>query len=86
MRLHDKNNQKPERLGEFPDLQARTWGGKGEKALLGDAGVDIPMFKACGLGVAMGNGSPEIRAAADHVTCDVEADGLWNAFSFLELI
>ena len=102
---------------EFPDLQARTWGGKGEEALFGDLGiremdkgtavsvllgylhaditdtvafgdasVDIPMIQICGTGVAMGNGGPEIRAAADYVTDDVEADGLWNAFGYLGLI
>lgn len=102
---------------EFPGLQARTWGGKGEEALFGDLGikeidkgvaiqtllnhlhreiadtiafgdasVDIPMLKACGLGIAMGNGGPEIRAAADYVTDDVEKDGLWKAFQYLGLI
>lgn len=102
---------------EFPDLQARTWGGKGEEALFGDLGiretdkgiavqallrhlnadisdtiafgdasVDIPMLQACGFGVAMGNGGTEIRAAADYVTDDVEADGVWKAFCHLGLI
>lgn len=102
---------------EFPDLQARTWGGKGEEALFGDLGiretdkgiavqtllrhlnadisdtiafgdasVDIPMLQACGFGVAMGNGGAEIRAAADYVTDDVEADGVWKAFCHLGLI
>lgn len=102
---------------EFPDLQARTWGGKGEEALFGDLGiretdkgiavqtllrhlnadisdtiafgdasVDIPMLQACGFGVAMGNGGAEIRAAADYVTDDVEADGVWKAFCHLGLV
>lgn len=102
---------------EFPDLQARTWGGKGEEALFGDLGiretdkgiavqallshlhadisdtiafgdasVDIPMLQACGFGVAMGNGGAEIRATADYVTDDVEADGVWKAFCHLGLI
>lgn len=102
---------------EFPDLQARTWGGKGEEALFGDLGiretdkgvavqtllrhlnadisdtiafgdasVDIPMLQACGFGVAMGNSGAEIRAAADYVTDDVEADGVWKAFCHLGLV
>lgn len=52
----------------------------------GDAKVDIPMLEHSGTGVAMGNGGPEIRAAADYVTDDVEHDGLWKAFSHLGLL
>lgn len=52
----------------------------------GDATVDIPMLEVCGLGVAMGNGSEEIKAVAGHVTDDVEADGLANAFRHLGLV
>ena len=37
----------------------------------GDEANDIPMVRAAGVGVAMANGIPEIRAAADYVT---EAD------------
>ena len=52
----------------------------------GDAKIDIPMLEYCGLGVAMGNGGPEILAMADMITDDVEADGLAKAFERLELI
>ena len=52
----------------------------------GDARVDIPMFEACGMGVAMGNGGDEVRAAADFVTGDVDEDGLHYAFEKLGLI
>lgn len=52
----------------------------------GDAKVDLPMFEACGYGVAMGNGGDEIRAAADYVTGDVDKNGLYQAFAYLKLI
>lgn len=52
----------------------------------GDAKVDIPMLEHSGISVAMGNGGPEIRAVADHVTDDVDRDGLWKAFEHLKLI
>lgn len=52
----------------------------------GDAKIDLSMFECCGYNVAMGNGGPEIKAAADYVTTDVNDDGLWNAFKYLELI
>lgn len=52
----------------------------------GDAKVDVPLLDACAVGVAMGNGGPEIRAAADFVTDDVEENGLYHAFVRLGLI
>ena len=52
----------------------------------GDAKVDIPMLAACQIGVAMGNGGPEIKEMADMITDDVQADGLYKAFEKLDLI
>lgn len=52
----------------------------------GDAKVDIPMLEYCQVGVAMGNGGPEIKAMADFVTEAVEEDGLYHAFVRLGLI
>lgn len=51
----------------------------------GDAAVDVEMLEYCGTGVAMGNGSPAVKEAADLVTDDVEADGLSKAFERLGL-
>lgn len=52
----------------------------------GDAKIDIPMLEYCQVGVAMGNGGPEIKAMADLVTDAVEEDGLYHAFVKLGLI
>ena len=52
----------------------------------GDAKVDIPMLEYCSYGVAMGSGGDEIKAMADYVTDDVDADGLYKAFIHLGLI
>ena len=52
----------------------------------GDAKVDIPMLQCCAYGVAMGSGGPEIKAAADYVTGDVDKDGLYYAFEKLGLL
>ena len=52
----------------------------------GDAKVDLSMFECCGFNVAMGNGGPEIKEAADYITDDVNDDGLYNAFKYLKLI
>ena len=51
----------------------------------GDAAVDLPMFQACAVGVAMGNASDDLKAAATLITDDVEHDGLANAFTALGL-
>jgi hydroxymethylpyrimidine pyrophosphatase-like HAD family hydrolase len=37
---------------------------------------DIPMLRWAGLGVAMGNAHPEVKAAADEVTTPNSDDGL----------
>ncbi|SFC56035.1 hypothetical protein SAMN04488102_11065 [Alkalibacterium subtropicum] len=52
----------------------------------GDAKVDIPMLEHCSIGVAMGNGGPEIKNASDYITDDVEQDGLYKAFKYFDLI
>ncbi len=42
----------------------------------GDGHNDIGMIRAAGLGCAMGNASPEVKAAADRVLPDVRAEGV----------
>ncbi len=46
---------------------------------LGDSGNDIPMLRCAGLGVAMGNASPQVRAAADAVSAPYDQDGAARA-------
>lgn len=48
---------------------------KEEAAAIGDAPNDIPMFEVVGLSIAMQNGYPEVRSAADHVTLGNDEDG-----------
>lgn len=42
----------------------------------GDGKNDIKMLTACGIGIAMGNGCDEVKAAADFVTKRIEVDGV----------
>lgn len=53
---------------------------------VGDSSNDIEMLIACGVGVAMGNGTADAKAAADVVTGSVDEDGLRAAFAQLGLI
>ncbi|MEE8466369.1 MAG: HAD family hydrolase [Dehalococcoidia bacterium] len=43
---------------------------------MGDSYNDLPMLKACGFAVAMGNAPEEVKAVADFVAPTVEEDGL----------
>ena len=42
----------------------------------GDGWNDLPMIRFAGLGVAMGNAVPQVKAAADYVTADNDHDGV----------
>ncbi len=47
-----------------------------EVMAIGDGPNDLPILTVVGLAVAMGNAAPEVKAAAHHVTEDVEHDGV----------
>lgn len=57
-----------------------------EMMAFGDGGNDIPMLKAAGIGVAMGNASEIVKASADFVTDTVENDGLFKALKHFGII
>ncbi|ALP51025.1 Cof-type HAD-IIB family hydrolase [Corynebacterium glutamicum] len=52
----------------------------------GDSDEDLSLFEASAYGVAMGEATESLKAAADLVTDAVGQDGLRNAFLKLELI
>ncbi|MBQ0147930.1 MAG: Cof-type HAD-IIB family hydrolase [Flavobacteriaceae bacterium] len=52
----------------------------------GDGGNDTTMLKGCAIGVAMGNANDEVKAIADYVTTSADADGIWNALKYYEII
>ena len=45
----------------------------------GDSGNDLAMIQMAGLGVAMGNAFPEVKAVADVITADNNHDGVAEA-------
>lgn len=59
---------------------------KEQTMAFGDSGNDLPMLKAAGIGVAMGNGVEEAKAAADFVTKTVMEDGIAYALKHFGLI
>jgi Cof subfamily protein (haloacid dehalogenase superfamily) len=54
-----------------------------EICAVGDDVNDIPMLRAAGLGVAMGNALPEVQAAADRVAPAHDDDGLAEVVRWL---
>lgn len=63
---------------------AQGWGiSQQEICAVGDDVNDIPMIRAAGLGVAMGNAVPEVKAAADRIAPGQEEDGLVKVVEWL---
>jgi Cof subfamily protein (haloacid dehalogenase superfamily) len=52
----------------------------------GDGGNDISIIRQAGIGVAMGNGGGDVKAAADYVTTSVDDDGVGNALRHFNVI
>ena len=55
-------------------------------AAIGDSTNDIAMLRAADIGIAMGNATAEVKAAADYVTATVEEDGIERALKWLKVI
>jgi len=63
---------------------ADEWGIRAEEiCAVGDDVNDLPMIRAAGLGVAMGNAQPEVLAAADRVVGRQDEDGLVDVAELL---
>jgi hydroxymethylpyrimidine pyrophosphatase-like HAD family hydrolase len=50
---------------------------------VGDDLNDVPMIRAAGLGVAMGNAKPEVKQAADRIAPGHDEDGLVEVVRWL---
>ena len=50
-----------------------------ETMAIGDADNDLPMLKAAGKSIAMGNAAPHVKEAADFVTANCEDNGFAKA-------
>ena len=57
-----------------------------ETLAIGDSGNDIPLFKAAGVKVAMGNATDELKFLADYVVADVDHDGFVEAMERFVLV
>ena len=57
-----------------------------ETIAFGDGENDMEMLRLAGTGVAMGNAEPEVKAAADYVTADIDEDGIARALCHFGLL
>ncbi len=57
-----------------------------ETLAFGDGGNDVTMLEHCGIGVAMGNAVDSLKAVADHITDEVDEDGIYNALKHLGVL
>ncbi|REK05503.1 MAG: HAD family phosphatase [Planctomycetota bacterium] len=63
---------------------ADQWGIATEEiCAVGDDVNDIPMIEAAGLGIAMGNARPEVKAVAQRIAPDHDEDGLVQVVDWL---
>jgi Cof subfamily protein (haloacid dehalogenase superfamily) len=65
------------------EIQAMLGIAPAETVAIGDAENDIPLFEAAAVGIAMGNGSPEIKARASWITASNDEDGVAVALARL---
>ncbi|MDT2737803.1 Cof-type HAD-IIB family hydrolase [Enterococcus pseudoavium] len=78
-----KNGSKYRGILEF----IKASGIKPEEVMaFGDHYNDIEMIQKVGIGVAMGNALPEVKAQADYVTATNEKDGIYQAMKHFEII
>lgn len=59
---------------------------KEEVMAFGDGDNDAVMLEAAGIGIAMGNGTAQAKAAADYVTAHIDEEGLVKALIKFELL
>ncbi|MBQ5430948.1 MAG: HAD family hydrolase [Lachnospiraceae bacterium] len=58
----------------------------GDTISFGDSVNDLDMLRQAGIGVAMGNGTEDAKAAADYVTTHMKEDGIYKALDKFGLI
>lgn len=56
-----------------------------EVVAIGDSETDIPVFRNCGLSIALGHSDDEVKVHANHVVVGKEGVGLCDAIDYVSL-
>lgn len=65
----------------------RHFGLKPEEVMaVGDSNNDLSMMEDIGIAVSLGNGTKELKEAADYIAASCEEDGILDAFTHFHLI
>lgn len=74
---------KPTGMRRF--MERNGWA-RSEVMAFGDGMNDMEMLSFAGIGVAMGNALPQVKAVADYVTRDVDHDGICRALQHFGIL
>lgn len=78
---------KTETKGTAAKLVCEAYGATLADAIgIGDSSNDFEMIRDCGVGIAMGNASEDVKAIADFITVDILDDGIEYAFKHFGII
>lgn len=83
---HDIISQDGGKQNAMLEILKRYGIAREDSMAFGDSENDLEMLRAAGIGVAMGNGTEESKAAADYVTTDCDEDGILNALKHFGLL
>lgn len=78
---------KTETKGTAAKLVCEAFGATLADAIgIGDSSNDFEMIRDCGIGIAMGNASEDVKEIADFITADILEDGIEYAFKHFGII
>ena len=81
--VFSKESDKIHGIEEVLEMNQLTWA---NTIAFGDENNDLLMIKKAQIGVAMGNGSEDMKAVADYVTSNVDEGGIYQALRHFKLI
>lgn len=83
MDIYDKKVHKSRGIEDVMEILGLTWD---QVMVFGDADNDLRMISKAKIGIAMGNGTANLKAAADYVTADIHHDGIAKALKHFGMI
>jgi 3-deoxy-D-manno-octulosonate 8-phosphate phosphatase (KDO 8-P phosphatase) len=80
LHLHEFKVGHFEKLVSYQELRAKYRLRDDQIAYMGDDWFDLPVMRACGIGVAVANARPEVKKYADYITTTAGGNGAVREF------